>query len=147
VKWLPRKLITGWRSFNDMQRACVRLWLYFSVLLGFAPIPIAWFVNMFNKGGNAQPVRHGDVFLLASALCFIGLAAMFRPRNDDRPREMSGIAAGTLVLGIADIVLYTAISSASQRHDLLVDVLSALLYVGSALCSLGCTVVAEEGAS
>lgn len=144
---LPRKLVTAWRSFNRMQKSCAKLWLFFSVVLGFIPIPIAWLVNAFDKGGDAHPVRHGDVFLLASVLCFSGVAAMFRPRTDGKPREMSGVVAGTLVLGVVNIVLYTAISSASQRHDVTVSCLSGIFYAASALCSLACTIVAEGGAS
>lgn len=127
-----------------MQKACVKLWLGFSVVLGFAPIPIAWVANYFSSG-HAEPVRHGDVFLLASVLCFLGVAAMFRPRSDNKPQPMSGIATTALVLGVADIVLYTIVSGAVTRHDTPVDMLSGMLYVGSALSSLSCTVVAEGG--
>jgi hypothetical protein len=145
---LIRKGATAWRSLNPMQRSCAQLWIFFTVILGFAPIPLAWLVNAFSKdGGDSHPVHHGDVFLIASLLCFVGVAAMFRPRTDGKPRELSGFTAGTLVLGVANIAMYVAVSGATQHHDLVVDWLSGISYVGSALCSLACTVIAEGGAS
>lgn len=134
----------AWNNLTQLQQAAVSTWFWYTLALGLVPFGFTLALKMVDA--DAHPIRYGDLYLLAALVAFAGVGEMFKSDPTNRWPRVSFLNAGglTLIVGIFDAFLYAAVSSTSHQHNTAVDISSVVLYVLSALCSLGC-VVASGG--
>jgi hypothetical protein len=136
--WCWGALDDRWCNYSKDQQTALSNWFWYSVILGSVPI---WFTLglKFIANTDPHPLRYGDFYLLGALLAFSGVGAMFSSKS------RGNIGNAALIVGIIDAGLYAGVASSTHPHNIAVNVTSVVLYIGSALLSLGCVLASASG--
>lgn len=131
-------------AYGPWQRKVFGVWLVSGALGGLVPVGVAYLSRVLGAA-DSHPVRHGDLFLLGSLLCFLGAGSIVLAEGKKLRSSVVVLAVVTACLGVLDVAAFNVVSSESHPSSLAVNVVSIVLYAGSALSNLGCSLIALGG--
>ena len=130
-----------WGLLSVRQQAAVIRWAIFSAALGAMPLLLAFVVH-FVVDAPVNPVRQGDLYLIAATLAFVGVGTIVAKDGQDERRVLLA-AGGAFIVGLLAALLYAFVAASPRHHSLAVDISSVVLYLLCAVTSLGCVILAE----
>lgn len=128
------------------QRKAAVVWAIFGLFGGLLAPGVAYLSRVLGAA-DSHPVRHGDLFLVGSLLCFLGAGTMVQSEGRKLNAYMAVVVGGAMALGMLDLTAFNIVSGSSHASSLGVNVASMVLYTGSAVSNLGCNLVALVGES